>query len=155
MFYKLQIKLDGQWTKQGNKYKTTSCIRDIRAIHMYTCQCSVICFMLFQSTYILIFSEFYCFCFLSATENIALNKHAWARYPWPNKLLGWGAQSAVDGRKSNLSAYGGECTISDNYKATAEWRVDLGEVLSIHRIFIQPRTEYNPWGRLFTGLLKY
>lgn len=87
------------------------------------------------------------------TENIALNKEAWERFPWKNIILGWGTQRAVDGRKSNLSASGGECTISAERKATAEWRVDLGEILNIYRIFIQHRTDELPWGRLFYGLL--
>lgn len=87
------------------------------------------------------------------TENIALNKEAWERFPWKNIILGWGAQRAVDGRKSNLSASGGECTISAERKATAEWRVDLGEILNIYRISIQHRTDELPWGRLFYGLL--
>nr|XP_034318573.1 uncharacterized protein LOC105339866 [Crassostrea gigas]XP_034322248.1 uncharacterized protein LOC105341927 isoform X3 [Crassostrea gigas] len=80
-----------------------------------------------------------------AYENIALNKEAWERFPWKNIILGWGAQRAVDGRKSNLSASGGECTISAERKATAEWRVDLGEILNIYRIFIQHRTDELPW----------
>lgn len=87
------------------------------------------------------------------TENIALNKQAWERYPWPNETFGWGAQRAVDGRKSNLSASGGECTVSAERKATAELRVDLGEILNINRIFIQHRTDELPWGRLCYGLL--
>ena len=80
-------------------------------------------------------------------DNLALLKPAWQKYPYEAR---WGAYRAVDGLYSNLAMYGNQCTTSGNSKAIAEWRVDLGEVFSIHNISIQYRTDNFPWGKYNT-----
>lgn len=80
------------------------------------------------------------------TENIAINKPAWQQYPYEGTPE-MGADRAVDGKTSNLSLYGGQCAKSADRQLTAEWRVDLGEVLNIHHIFIQYRTENVAWSK--------
>ena len=61
----------------------------------------------------------------------------------------WGPNKAVDGRYAGV----GHCTRSADEKGTAEWRVDLGGVFSIHHIFIQYRTGNVNWGITFLHLV--
>ena len=67
---------------------------------------------------------------------------AWQKYPSEPR---WGAHRAVDG-VYEFGVTGNQCTISGTFKSTAEWRLDLGGVFSIHHIFIQYRTDNFPWG---------
>ncbi|XP_078309528.1 uncharacterized protein LOC111106256 [Crassostrea virginica] len=86
---------------------------------------------------------------LLAYENVALFKPTWQKYKGFGNTMG--PDLAVDGRYSNLSADGGECTVTSlltslfTFRYTDEWRVDLGNVFSIHHIFIQYMTNNEPW----------
>lgn len=73
-------------------------------------------------------------------ENLALLKPTWEQNPWPN-FDKFKTANAVDGRYTDRGANGGQCTISDDGKHTAEWRVDLGSVVSISHIDVYYRTE--------------
>lgn len=86
-----------------------------------------------------------CSCF---AENLALGKSTWQLHPL--FYAKHSASRAVDGKKSNLDLYGGECTASAFSRSTAEWRVDLGHVQSIHHIFIQYATNNTVWGEIST-----
>lgn len=55
----------------------------------------------------------------------------------------------MDGRKSDLSELGGECTASSPSTTTARWWVDLGTVQSIHHLFILYATGNQVWGMSF------
>ncbi|XP_062571470.1 multiple epidermal growth factor-like domains protein 10, partial [Saccostrea cucullata] len=72
--------------------------------------------------------------------NLALGRPAWQQHNWPDQPVEWGAGKAVDGRYSDRGANGGQCTISGAQKTTAEWRVDLGQIVSISHIHIYYRT---------------
>lgn len=72
--------------------------------------------------------------------NLALYKQVWEDNPWGGRE-DWKARKAVDGIYNNRSAAGGQCVISQNYKKTAMWRVNLGDVVSISHINIYYRTD--------------
>ncbi|XP_078329800.1 uncharacterized protein LOC144624230 [Crassostrea virginica] len=84
--------------------------------------------------------------FSMAYENLALKKLAYQRYQYRG-LEGTltDARNAVDGLKSNLSVWAGQCAISDVGKHEAFWLVDLSSTYSIHHITIYYRTENVLW----------
>lgn len=71
--------------------------------------------------------------FLQQQENLALFKLTWEQYPWPKENTDYGSENAVDGKYANRGNQG-QCTISDDGKYNATWRVDLGGVVSISYI---------------------
>ncbi|XP_062596112.1 uncharacterized protein LOC134257523 [Saccostrea cucullata] len=82
-------------------------------------------------------------------ENIALGKPTFQSNPYishifPHSLFDSG--KAVDRLKTNLSGFGGECTLSDNGHKIATWLVNLKSIHSIHDIKIYYRTDNAPWG---------
>ena len=75
--------------------------------------------------------------FFNVPDNVALNKQH--RYLGLSEDL-VDASNAVDGLKSHLSVWGGQCVISGNKMQTATWWVNLTSILSIHYITIYYRT---------------
>ncbi|XP_062584209.1 uncharacterized protein LOC134245990, partial [Saccostrea cucullata] len=86
-------------------------------------------------------------------ENLALQKPAWQENNWQDKETDWGAEKAVDGRYTDRSAGGNQCTISAGGQ-TAEWGVDLGRVVSISYIKMYYRTDNKP-GSFFDRFAGY
>ena len=80
-------------------------------------------------------------------ENIALRKPTYQenRYTGLSEALTQ-ASNAVDGLKTNLSIWGGQCVQSANNQQTATWWVNLTSILSIHHMRIYYRTGNAPWG---------
>lgn len=79
--------------------------------------------------------------FYICKENLALKKPTWQMYPWPDLTRDFGSEIAVDGLYSDRGTGGGQCTFNNDGRYTAEWRVDLGGVVSISYIDIYYRTD--------------
>lgn len=75
--------------------------------------------------------------------NLAVQQSVWEDSPWRGRE-NWRANKAVDGRYNDRRADGGQCVISENYRNTATWRVDLGDIVSISHINIYYRTDNFP-----------
>ena len=92
----------------------------------------------------------------STTDNMALNKPTHQQYRYTGLDLSLTqASNAVDGLKSDLDFWGGQCVISENEKHTATWWVDLTSILSIHHITIYYRTGNVPWGLIQSTFIFY
>lgn len=95
---------------------------------------------------------FLCISYSFYTENLALHQPTWEEYPWPDKTRDFGSENAVDGLYDHRGV-GGQCTISEDSKYNATWRVDLGGVVSISYINIYYRTD-NMRMYFFINILK-
>ncbi|XP_034318933.2 uncharacterized protein [Magallana gigas] len=82
-----------------------------------------------------------------SSGNVALYKPAFQQYLFTTKVNAsrFYASNALDGLISDLSALGGQCTISANNKSTATWWVDLTRLANIDRIKIYHRTDNLVW----------
>ncbi|XP_062613920.1 uncharacterized protein LOC134275677 [Saccostrea cucullata] len=79
------------------------------------------------------------------SENFALNRQTWQSYQYnPNNTL-FHSSKAVDGKWTDLSAWGGQCSISADGYSTSTWWVILDAIYSIHDIRIHYRTDNNLW----------
>lgn len=80
-------------------------------------------------------------------ENIALNKPAYQQYPHTgDKSMVGKATNAVDGLKSDRSAWGGQCVVSEKRKHSATWWVDLTSVSCISHVKVYYMTGNVEWG---------
>ena len=94
----------------------------------------------------LMFWHWWFFFLFLGLENVALHKIAWQKYPLGDNQLS--ALLAIDGRKANLSHWGGQC-VASRYGRTSEWRVDLKGLYSIHHIVILYVQYQRVWGIYF------
>ena len=80
-------------------------------------------------------------------DNIAFKKSAYQQERYTGFAENYtGANNSVDGLKSDLSLWGGQCTLSQNNRRTASWWVNLESIFSINYITIYYRTGNSPWG---------
>ena len=61
----------------------------------------------------------------------------------------------MDGKYNDLEWDGGQCAAAYGGEQTAEWRVDLGCVRSIHHIVIQYATDNSVWGTVCFNVYNY
>ena len=88
-------------------------------------------------------------------DNLAFNKPTYQQYPYTGFSQNLTeAANAVDGLRSNLSVWSGQCAISSEQKHNATWWVNLTSILSIRHITIYYRTGNKPWGMLALIRLK-
>lgn len=80
------------------------------------------------------------------TVNVTLKKPAYQQYQWNPGDSRSEASNVVDGLKSDLSLFGGQCVASGNNRETATWWVNLTSIHSVHHITIYHRTDNMPWG---------
>ncbi|XP_061194951.1 protein draper-like [Saccostrea echinata] len=82
---------------------------------------------------------------LLGKDNLALNRPTWQSNQYnPDDNL-FDSSNAVDGLKTDLSAWGGQCSISSDGYSTSTWWVILDAIYSIHDIRIYYRTDNNAW----------
>lgn len=80
-------------------------------------------------------------------ENLAFKKETFQQYRYTGLSKDLTQSSnAVDGLKSDLEVWGGQCVISANDARTATWWVNLGSIRSIYYIKIYYRTGNVVWG---------
>ncbi|XP_062574199.1 receptor-type tyrosine-protein phosphatase alpha-like isoform X3 [Saccostrea cucullata] len=84
-------------------------------------------------------------------ENIAFNNPTYQAHVYYSSNRNYGqatfdSSNAVDGLKSVLTAYGGQCTISADGYSNLTWWVNLTSIHSIHDITIYYRTDDSTWG---------
>ena len=85
--------------------------------------------------------------FLFFLDNLAFSKPTYQQYRYkglPETITG--ASNAVDGLRSNLSVFAGQCVISEDGVFNATWWVNLTSIFSIHHITIYYRTGNKKWG---------
>ena len=70
-------------------------------------------------------------------DNLALNITAFQQHPYKGLSQDVvDANDVIDGLKSYLSVWDGQCTHSENLQTTATWWVNLTYIANIHHIAI-------------------